>query len=242
MKILLAPAETKREGGEYPSLNEGKTLFFNNDEVIDAYEEYLKNSSVEELSSWFGLKNLKECEKYKVSILEKPTKKAIERYDGVAFEAIDYLNLDSKPQQFIDENVMIYSNLFGILKASDFIPDYKFKQGNILPNCNTEKYFAKNLKEKLDNYLDDEVLDLSAGYYLKFYKPTANVITYKFLKGGKVVSHFAKHYRGELVKQIARNNITSFSELMNFKFANLTLLEMQQKGNIKTIIMEIIKE
>ncbi|MDX9742985.1 MAG: hypothetical protein RBT59_04140 [Arcobacteraceae bacterium] len=60
MKILLAPAETKREGGEYPSLNEGKTLFFNNDEVIDAYEEYLKNSSLEELSVWFGLKNLEE--------------------------------------------------------------------------------------------------------------------------------------------------------------------------------------
>ena len=137
---------------------------------------------------------------------------------------------------------MIYSNLFGVVLASDHIPDYKFKQGSVLPNLNTEKYYATHLKPLLDNYLGDEVLDLSAGYYLKFYKPKANVITYKFLKDGKVVSHFAKHYRGELVKQIALNNISSFAELMNFKFHNLTLLEIQQKGNVKTIIMEIGEE
>jgi len=242
MKILLAPAETKSQGGELPPLLQTKNLFFYSDEVIDAYEEYLKNSSLEELSVWFGLKNQQECKRYKESILSKPTKKAIERYTGVAFEAIDYPNLDQKSQQFIDENVMIYSNLFGIVRASDAIPEYKFKQGNILPNLNTEKYYAKHLKPLLDGYLDDEVLDLSAGYYLKFYKPTVNVITYKFLKGGKVVSHFAKHYRGELVKQIALHKIGSFAELMNFKFENLTLLEMQQKGNVKMIIMEIAEK
>ena len=141
MKILLAPAETKSQGGKLPPLSQTKNLFFYSDEVINAYEEYLKNSSLEELSVWFGLKNQQECKRYKESILPKPTKKAIERYTGVAFEAIDYPNLDPKSQQFIDENVMIYSNLFGVVRASDSIPEYKFKQGNILPNLNTEKNY-----------------------------------------------------------------------------------------------------
>lgn len=239
MKILLAPAETKREGGASPSLLNNKNLFFSCDKVIDAYENHLSRSSLDDISTWFGLKNLDECTKYKVSILNKPTKKAIERYDGVAYDAIDYPNLSENAQKFIDENIMIYSNLFGILRADDLIPDYKWKQGAILPDLNTEKYFQANLKAKLDDYLGDEVLDLSAGYYTKFYKPTASVITYKFLKDGKVVSHFAKHYRGELVKQIAQQNITNFAELMTAKFDNLTLLEIQQKGNVKTIIMQI---
>ncbi len=239
MKILLAPAETKREGGVSSSLLNNKNLFFSCDKVIDAYENHLSHSSLDDISTWFGLKNLDECTKYKVSILNKPTKKAIERYDGVAYDAIDYPNLSENAQKFIDENVMIYSNLFGILRADDLIPDYKWKQGAILPDLNTEKYFQANLKAKLDDYLGDEVLDLSAGYYTKFYKPTASVITYKFLKDGKVVSHFAKHYRGELVKQIAQQNITNFAELMTAKFDNLTLLEIQQKGNVKTIIMQI---
>jgi len=87
--------------------------------------------------------------------------------------------------------------------------------------------------------LGDEVLDLSAGYYLKFYEPSARVITYKFLKDGKVVSHFAKHYRGEVVRQIAQHQISTFSELMNCKFENLTLVEMQQKKDVKTITLAI---
>ncbi|MCK5294588.1 MAG: peroxide stress protein YaaA, partial [Arcobacteraceae bacterium] len=137
-------------------------------------------------------------------------------------------------------NVIIFSNLFGVLNANTLIPDYKFKQGALLPNLNTEKFYKENLKAKLDLELGDEILDLRAGYYDKFYKPTASTITYKFLKNGKVVSHWAKHYRGELVKQIALNNITNFADLMNFKFDNLELVEIQEKKNIRTIIMNII--
>jgi cytoplasmic iron level regulating protein YaaA (DUF328/UPF0246 family) len=237
MKILLAPAETKIEGGENLPLQ--KDIFFYSDEIIEAYEKYIESASVEELSLWFGLKKISEVEKYKRSIKDLPTTKAIKRYTGVAFEALDYNSLDKNSQNYIDTNVMLYSNLFGILKASDSIPEYKFKQGAILPTINQEKYYKEHLKEKLDEYLDDEVLDLSAGYYQKYYKPTQNVITFKFLKDGKVVSHWAKHYRGEMVKQIAIHKIESFCELMNFKFDGLKLQEIQEKKNVKTIIMAI---
>jgi cytoplasmic iron level regulating protein YaaA (DUF328/UPF0246 family) len=237
MKILLAPAETKQEGGSNPPLNKNTFAYF--DEVISAYEKKIDNSSIEDLSAWFGLKKLPEVEKYKRSILDLPTMKAIERYTGVAFEAIDYTTLNKNAQKYIDENVMLFSNLFGIVKANDLIPDYKWKQGALLEEINTEKFYKEHLKEKLDCYLGEEVLDLAPTYYQKFYKPSTNVITFKFLKDGKVVSHWAKHYRGEMVRQIAQNNIESFAQLMNFKFPNLTLQEIQEKKNIKTIIMAI---
>jgi len=91
----------------------------------------------------------------------------------------------------------------------------------------------------LDDVMGDEILDLSAAYYTKYYKPSSNVITYKFLKNGKVVSHWAKHYRGEMVRQIALNNIINFNDLLSHKFENLELIEIQEKKNVKTIIMEI---
>jgi cytoplasmic iron level regulating protein YaaA (DUF328/UPF0246 family) len=237
MKILLAPAETKQEGGNNPPLQ--KDIFFYSDTVIDEYENLVTRASTEELSQWFGLKKLSDVEKYQRSIKDLPTMKAIQRYTGVAFEALDYTSLDEASQKFVDNNVMLFSNLFGILKADDSIPEYKFKQGAILPTINQEKYYKEHLKEKLDAYLGEEILDLSPGYYQKYYKPTANVITYKFLKDGKVVSHWAKHYRGEMVRQIALNKIESFTELMNFKFDGLTLQEIQEKKNVKTIIMNI---
>ncbi len=243
MKILLAPAETKIDGGEnLPYCEENfyfKEIFTTRDKIVKEYEKLLKNSSIEELSKWFGLKNLKECEKYSSSILTKPTMKAIIRYTGVAFDALDYNSLNYSEQKYCDENIILFSNLFGPLRASDLIPDYKFKQGAVLETVNVIKEYQKNIKDSLDNYLGDEIIDLRAGYYDKFYKPTASTITYKFLKDGKVVSHWAKHYRGLVVRELAKANIENFAELMNLEIDGLQLVEIQEKKNIKTLIMDI---
>ena len=112
----------------------------------------------------------------------------------------------------------------------------------MLSDINNEKYYKEHLKTLLDESLGDEILDLSATYYTKYYKPSAKVITYKFLKDGKVVSHWAKHYRGEMVKQIALNNIQNFKQLLNHNFDGLELKEIQEKKNIKTIVMNITKK
>ncbi len=244
MKILLAPAETKREGGDDSTYCKKNFYFksFENtrDKIVQNYENLLKNSSIEELSSWFGLKNQKECQKYKQSILNKPTMKSILRYTGVAFDALDYENLSLKEQSYCDENIILFSNLFGPIKANDIIPDYKYKQGSQLPNIDAIKEYKENIKNTLDEYLGDEIIDLRAAFYDKFYKPTASTITYKFLKDGKVVSHWAKHYRGQIVKELAQNNISSFAELMSLEIKDLKLIEIQEKKNIKTLIMEIV--
>jgi cytoplasmic iron level regulating protein YaaA (DUF328/UPF0246 family) len=244
MKILLAPAETKRIGGDYASYKqenfEFNEIFNVKDSVVKNYVEFIENSSLEELSLWFGLKNLKECERYSENILGKPTIKAILRYTGVAFDALDYENLDLKVQQYCDENVILFSNLFGPIKSSDLIPDYKFKQGALLSTIDVINEYKTNTKEFLDSYLGKEVVDLRAGFYDKFYKSSAKVITYKFLKDGKVVSHWAKHYRGLVVKEIAKNNIQNFEELMTLNITGLSLLEIQEKKNTKTLVMEII--
>lgn len=243
MKILLAPAETKKEGGSAPSYRK-ENFFFNSfgdirDNIVNEYEEFLKSSSIEELSKWFGLKKIDECEKYSKSIYDKPTMKAVQRYTGVAFDALDYNTLDQKQQQYCDENIILFSNLFGPLRADDLIPDYKFKQGAFLPSIDLISEYKNAIKDELDLYLGDEVIDLRAGFYDKFYKPSAPTITYKFLKDGKVVSHWAKFYRGKIVRELSLANIQSFAELMSRQIDGLKLQEIQEKRNIKTLIMEI---
>lgn len=244
MKILLAPAETKNQGGDLNSYCKEnfflEKLFEKRDEVFNTYEKLLDNSSIEELSSWFGLKKLDEVARYKESLVNKPSMKAIQRYNGVAFDAIEYDNLDEKAQTYIDENVLLFSNLFGPIKANDLIPDYKYKQGAKLPNFAVEKFYMENFTEALDEYVGEEIIDLRAGHYEKFYKvKKANVLTFKFLKDGKVVSHWAKHYRGALLKHLAQNNIVSLADFMNSEIPGLKLVEIQEKKNIKLLIMEI---
>ena len=59
------------------------------------------------------------------------------------------------------------------------------------------------------------------------------------MKNGKVVSHWAKHYRGVLLRHLAINNISSISDFMNTNIDGLKLLEIQEKKNVKLLIMEI---
>jgi len=245
MKILLAPAEAKNSGGDSSSFsNENFSfpqLFSKREEIINIYEDVLKNSTIEELSKWFGLKNLKDVEKYKESLINKPTMKAINRYNGVAFDALDYKNLQVDEQKYIDENVVLFSNLFGPILAKDLIPDYKYKQGAKLPNISVEKFYLDNFTDTLDDFVGDELIDLRAGFYEKFYKAKkANVLTFKFIKEGKVVSHWAKFYRGKVLQEIAKNKIKNHSEFMNMQITGLKLNEIQEKKNIKTLIMDIV--
>lgn len=244
MKILLAPAETKNSGGENkPFCKENfflEELFEKREEIFNTYEEYVSSLTIEELSKWFGLKKLEEVEKYKTSLKDKPTMKAINRYEGVAFDALDYKNLDEKTQMYIDENVLLFSNLFGPIKANDLIPDYKYKQGAKLPIVNVEKFYLENFSASLDEFVGEEVIDLRAGFYEKFYKvKKANVLTFKFIKDGKVVSHWAKFYRGKLLQEIAKNDIKNHSEFMQMQIPGLKLEEIQEKKNVKLLIMSI---
>lgn len=244
MKILLAPAETKNSGGENkPFCKENfflEELFEKREEIFNTYEEYVSSLTIEELSKWFGLKKLEEVEKYKESLKNKPTMKAINRYEGVAFDALDYKNLDEKTQKYIDENVLLFSNLFGPIKANDLIPDYKYKQGAKLPNINVEKFYLENFSDSLDEFVGEEVIDLRAGFYEKFYKvKKANVLTFKFIKDGKVVSHWAKFYRGKLLQEIAKNDIKNHSEFIQMQIPGLKLEEIQEKKNVKLLIMSI---
>ncbi|AXH10991.1 hypothetical protein CP960_10725 [Malaciobacter halophilus] len=244
MKILLAPAETKNpDGYGKPFCKENffiKELFYKREEIFEYYEEYVKNLELDELSKWFGLKKLDEVKKYKHSLKNKPTMKAIQRYNGVAFDAIEYEKLDKKAQAYIDNNVVLFSNLFGPIKADNLIPDYKYKQGAKLPNINVEKFYLENFSQALDDYLGEEIIDLRAGFYEKFYKAKkANVLTFKFLKDGKVVSHWAKHYRGVLLKHLAVNNISSIAEFLASNIKGLKLVEIQEKKNIKLLVLKI---
>ena len=244
MKILLAPSETKVSnfGEESPFCKENfsfEELFDKREYILNIYEQYLKNSSLEELSEWFGLKSLKDVEKYSKSPRFEKTAKAIQRYTGVAYEALGYDTLDNKAQKYIEDNVVIFSNLFGAILAKDLIPDYKYKQGAKLPDINIENYMKSEFSPFLDEYLGEVTVDLRAGYYEKFYTPKCQTVTYKFLKDGKVVSHWAKYYRGIVARAMAINNIKTLDELYNMQVSGLKIKEITESKNIKTFVCDV---
>ena len=247
MKILFSPSETKFKGGESKKINKNSflfpELFEERIKVVNLYQTYIDTASNKELEKLFGTKKEDIINYYKGNLLEKEIIKVIERYDGVAFDYLKYSTLSDIEKVYIDKNVVIFSNLMGPILAGDMgLPDYKLKQNEKIGNFELEKFYNEKFSKALDDYLkDDDVIDLRAGFYEKFYKINKPYTTMKFIKDGKVVSHWAKAYRGIILRLLAQNNIQSIDELMNMEIDNLSIEEIKKQKLQTEIIYNIIK-
>lgn len=243
MKILLAPSETKKSGGTQ-NFDIGSLLFETltpqRIELLHHYINILQKGNMEELSKMFGLKKESDILSNRRDIVHELTMKAIERYTGVAFDYLDYPNLNKEAQAYVDTHVILFSNLFGPIRASDMIPQYRLKQGSAVGKIKTEKFYREHSAQLVEKYLaDEEILDLRAGFYDKFYKPKKPYTTLKFIKDGKVVSHWAKAYRGIVLREIAQSGSDTIEESMRLEIAGLSIKEILNKGVHTEIVYEI---
>jgi len=247
MKILFAPSEAKFSGGEYQKIDKKsflfEDLFEKRLEFLKEYNNFLKVASKEELAKLFGVKKDELIKRYKINIFDAPIKMVIDRYDGVAYDYLDMASLDDKAKSYIYENLIIFSNLYGPLRAKDLgIVEYKLKQGESVGDIKPEQFYKKHFSEALDRFLEDEdILDLRAGFYNKFYKPKKSYTTLKFIKDDKVVSHWAKAYRGKVLRELAKNSISSLEEFMELEIEDLKIKDILIKGVHKEIVYEISK-
>lgn len=209
--------------------------------VIEQYQTLTQQGSDEELYELFGIKETKEYGRYKHPFATVPTMKAIERYDGVAYDYLTYALLTPDAQHYIDTQTIIFSNLFGPIRAGDAIPDYKLKQGASIGSFLPDKHYKEGFSDALNEMIGDhEILDLRAGYYDKFYIPRKQCVTLKFLKGGKVVSHWAKAYRGTLLREAALHQVRSIQELLALNIEGLFLSEIVEMKKKKEVIYTIV--
>lgn len=243
MKILLAPSETKRSGGDLsftPSTLLFEALLPHRTKLLHTYTNILQKGDLPTLSKMFGLKKEADILAHKKDIIHELTMKAIQRYTGVAFDYLDYETLDADAQAYIDSHVILFSNLFGPIRASDLIPEYKLKQGEPVGEIRTEKFYHEHSEELMEAYLaEEQILDLRAGFYDKFYKPSKPYTTLKFIKDGKVVSHWAKAYRGIVLREIAKAGVSSIEDFMQLPIEGLRIDEIQTKKHKTEIIYTI---
>ena len=241
MKIFFAPSESKNIPHNSPyCLNSyiADTLHSN---ALNAYLQFLQKASESEIMAVFGsksldLQDLALCQ----NLLQAPTLEAIRLYSGVAYKALDFESLESAAQEYIRENLYIFSNLFGMVRADEPLAYYNLHQGKGR-EVFALKTLYEGLKPALDIFFQDcEVLDLRAEAYIKVYplkhcKISAQVV---FLKNGKKVSHYAKFYRGLYARAIAQQGISSIEQLAGLKLDSLKLLSTQHSQNATILTYE----
>jgi hypothetical protein len=240
LKILFSPSEGKKSGG----CTEKKPLLGAvnaRDSILKEYNKIALSKNETEIKALFGIKKFKDCEAYISDIFDSPLMPAIQRYSGVAYEYLGYDLLSSEEQEYLKKNTIIFSNLYGPLLGGDPIANYKVKQGNNIGEIIPDKFYKERFTYQLDLLLaSDEILDLRAGYYDKFYKVTQAYTTLKFLKNGKSVSHWAKAYRGIVLRELAKNKISSIEEFMSLEIEGLSVAEIKVIKNKTEIIYNIV--
>ena len=245
MKILFSPSEAKTAVSSNKFIDRGDFIFPNLYEkrcgILKIYDDFLQKATVEKISKLFGVKNLNDEPSLRESLFKKGAIKAVLRYDGVAYKHLDYRSLDSAAQDFIDKNTLIFSNLFGPVLATDALPEYKLKQGERIDGLNLEEFYRQNFSGEIDGWLgDDDILDLRAEFYEKFYRIRKPFATFKFLKNGKVVSHYAKAYRGIVLRQVVQNGVKNFSELCKTDIENLRLIDIKKTELKSEFLVQIV--
>nr|DAX78119.1 MAG TPA: Peroxide stress protein YaaA [Caudoviricetes sp.] len=244
MKILFSPSEAKSALSTGLAINEKSFVFENlydkRAEILKRYDDFLKIADVNQISKLFGIKNLKDGDELRQSVFYKGVVKAVLRYDGVAYRHLAYKTLPEEAKKFIDENTMIFSNLFGPILAKNPLPEYKLKQGEKISGLNIENFYKKEFGDAIDKWLgDDDIIDLRAEFYEKFYNIKRPYTTFKFVKKGKAISHYAKAYRGAVLRLIALKTPKTTDEIGKIKMENLRLIDVKKIGPKSEILLEI---
>ncbi len=238
---LFSPAESKHSGGEELVIDELLFGLDNRAEILECYRDIVLTLDKSAALELFGLKKEADARSFFDDIFTSPTLRAIERYSGVAYKYLDVDTLSPIQREYIYTNTVVFSNLFGPILAGDKIPNYKVKQTNHVGDIAPDRYYKELFQDKLDEMFEPfELLDLRASYYTKFYKPTQSVTTMKFLKNGKVVSHFAKAYRGLVLRSLAKHRCESIDEFLSIDIDGLEIVQIVEGRSKREIVYNIM--
>jgi len=217
MKILIPPSEGKAR------TKDTKTIFsstnFRFERNVNQVVRLLELIDDEDLRSVYGTSPEKASRFHRQNqdIFNSPCAPAIERYTGVVYEHINWLSLSEKAKKYMENHVIIFSGLFGMLTPLTPIPDYKLKM-NVL---SLQHHWNPILTEALQN--EKSIIDLLPQVHRKAYQPNEkNVTPVDFLiinKGKKTAAgHFGKAVKGEFIRYMSENNVTSVDQFNGIEY------------------------
>ncbi|GAA4741145.1 peroxide stress protein YaaA [Gordonia alkaliphila] len=209
MRVILPPSETKSDGGAGVPLDLEKLslpeLAATRRRVADALVALADDLDASQRALGLGKSQLAEVDR-NAELFVSPTRPAITRYTGVLYDALDYRGMTRASKAKAADRLMIASALFGVVAATDEIPAYRLSGGSKLPGFGTLAAVWKPVLSPALEALDDFVVDLRSGAYLSLGPVrgavTATVVTEAADGSRSVVSHFNKHYKGLIARDL----------------------------------------
>lgn len=205
MLIVLPPSETKAPGGTGAPLDLDSLSFPELNPARREIAEVLSSLAPDEALSILKISQKLRGEAVaNTELFTAPTMPALERYTGVLYDALDAPSLSDAARS----RLAVGSALFGLVRAGDLIPHYRLSGGTKLEGRTMKSRWGSLITDALTKVQEVElVVDLRSGTYQQLGRltgaVTARVESVQEDGSHKVVSHFNKHYKGQLARVLA---------------------------------------
>jgi hypothetical protein len=194
--VLLAPSEDKASGGRAGRLAETPAQRW----VREKLHELVVHGTPEAQARAFDARG-KTLDKARAEALALhhavPLLPALERYQGVAFEALEAGSLD--PDRW--RQVYVLSNLRGLVRGDEPVPSYRLKMAGIPGLKQHWRRHLRPLLEALPGGPVWELLPVEHADLLKGWERPRHTVEILDAQG-RAISHFSKKYRGLLARWI----------------------------------------
>ncbi|MFP3580462.1 peroxide stress protein YaaA [Arthrobacter sp. SIMBA_036] len=211
MLILLPPSEGKTpavkgsavdwESLSFPELNPCRAKVLESLGTVSSHQDALALLGV-------GA-SLRDDVERNTRLHAEPAAPAHQVYSGVLYDALGFKSMTPTQRRKAIDSVLVISALWGAIGFGDHVPAYRLSMGTALPDVGRLASFWKpHLNAALAKRAEGElVVDCRSSTYAAAWAPppaqTVNVNVFTEARGKRtVVSHFAKHTRGELARHL----------------------------------------
>ena len=248
MLILLPPSETKRNGGD-----EGRPLRLDDlrysslraprQRALDATVKLSRNLATAAGALRLGPTQAGEAARNR-ALRTGPTMPALDRYDGVLFDALDAPTLGDAARAFATDHLVIASALFGLTGAGDRIPAYRLSHDSRLPGLSLVKLWREPIAALLAA-TPGLLLDLRSEAYVSL-GPTpkrddavfVRVVSEDGAGRRRALNHFNKKGKGEFARALLLAGVDhpDLASLLSWAAAAGIRLESGAPGEVELVV------
>ena len=228
MKTLISPSKTVTDKALPLDIQPTQPLF--GDETSVLLSKLQRVRSARQLGRVLDIsENLADLNHARYRHWDDPVarRSALWMYSGDVYNGLDAFGLDIATAQRMQNDLLIISGLYGLVRPFDLVQPYRLEMRSKLKGAWGNDLY-RFWGSKLANYIEDlgtsTVLVCASREYAKAVVPGLSaeiaVVTPRFLQptpnGLKEKSLFAKHARGALARWVADNRVEDSSGLADF--------------------------
>ena len=231
MKIIFSPSKEMRE----ENIFESKKIEFTESKFKDKTNiliGILKEKSLSEIENIMKLKGELLNKTYKdIQDYDKlKSIPAISMYYGVSFKELKLEDYSEKSLEYLENNLLILSALYGILLTFDLVKKYRLDMTMSIIDKGLYNFWKKDINNYISNILskDEVLLNLASGEFSKLIdnkKISMINIDFKEEKDGayKSVSTYSKKARGQFLNYLIKNQIANLEDIKKIKLDGYSL-------------------